>query len=390
MKVITVATHASGYFESLQSSCSRLDYDVKVLGWNQTWTGLTMKFRCVLDYLQTNPDQLSKDEIIVVVDAFDVLLLQSPTYITQEYTRIFKNRNHRPTVIFGKDPANLFNSLIYDSPTFQEPFPCYINSGVYIGHKQHVQTLLSKICQHGKCKQDLEDQHLLNIYYKTYRDPFIYIDFSHRLIYNLPFFQGSSRWSTFKYYWNTFVHHQRPCVSLPNTHFTIDEKNKRLVLYDDDQTQPAILHANGNVNIDELCRSLQLPVEQQTTTTFHQYNGWNTVKTFLVRRIALYLHIVFSIFMITFPLILLFWKQCPPWVILGFIVFCCGLVTQWYMFRQCILRYSELKYDYEHKPFMMVLKSTRQHFILFSCIPFFSIIWSILVLCYRFRFVLKK
>jgi len=83
MKVITVATEDGGYFKSLQESAVRHNYDLIVLGYGMKWGGFGWRVHIILDYLKTLPS----NEIIMVVDAYDVILLRDSTELFEEFKR---------------------------------------------------------------------------------------------------------------------------------------------------------------------------------------------------------------------------------------------------------------------------------------------------------------
>lgn len=85
MKVITVATQYSGYFYTLRESAKRFNYELIVLGYGMKWRGFGWRLSLILDYLRTLPT----NEIIMVVDAYDVVLLRDSKYAL----KVFKDIN---------------------------------------------------------------------------------------------------------------------------------------------------------------------------------------------------------------------------------------------------------------------------------------------------------
>lgn len=43
MKLITYATHSTGYFEALKESAARNHFDFEVIGFGTKWNGFTQK-----------------------------------------------------------------------------------------------------------------------------------------------------------------------------------------------------------------------------------------------------------------------------------------------------------------------------------------------------------
>jgi len=87
MKVITVATHKSGYFNSLEESAERLGYELVVLGLGEKWKGFGWRTRLLIDYLKTLPS----DEFFIAVDAYDVILLRDSTAAIEGFKKTGAN-----------------------------------------------------------------------------------------------------------------------------------------------------------------------------------------------------------------------------------------------------------------------------------------------------------
>lgn len=70
MQLLTVATHAEGYYPLLLSSARQYGYTCTTLGWQQPWRGLAWKLDLYLAALNTLPD----DEPVLCVDGYDVIV----------------------------------------------------------------------------------------------------------------------------------------------------------------------------------------------------------------------------------------------------------------------------------------------------------------------------
>src|SRR5690349_20347835 len=83
MKIVTVATHSDGYMPLLVEGCKKNNLELVVLGWKQKWQGFTWRLKLMKDYLKS----VDPDEIIVFVDAYDVLNLKDEDYITRQFLK---------------------------------------------------------------------------------------------------------------------------------------------------------------------------------------------------------------------------------------------------------------------------------------------------------------
>jgi hypothetical protein len=88
MHIITCATHNEGYFDILKKSCKKNGHKLKVLGWKQgkNWKGNISKFKYIIEYLK----KIDPNEIILVVDAFDVMVLANSKEIEQKFKKMNK------------------------------------------------------------------------------------------------------------------------------------------------------------------------------------------------------------------------------------------------------------------------------------------------------------
>lgn len=84
LHVITVATHAEGYFPTLLQSAALLGIKIHILGWGKKWSSYDMKFRLVLTFCRTTPP----DDVVMFVDGFDAVILQPPDVIMQRFLNL--------------------------------------------------------------------------------------------------------------------------------------------------------------------------------------------------------------------------------------------------------------------------------------------------------------
>lgn len=363
MRVITVATVKKGYFHALEKSCNDLGYTLTVLGLDQPWTGLTMKFRLVKDHIKDLPP----DEIIIFVDAFDVIFLKHSSELKKKLQDIPHDK-----ILFGKDNYYLALSMIYGSPTFSDPVKGYINSGVYIGRSRQIYALLEKICIETKCHKNLEDQYLLNNYQKHHRDDSIMIDFDSSIIYNFAPRQSLS-------IIERFLHNKRDKITEQD--FTINDNEITF----ENNISPVIIHGNGNTDMDILCEILKLPLETQRN--FHNYNGWRTIRHIMLRKVLFIFHILFAIFYIGFPTFIWICRiHIKPLFLMMYIILCHIIVLQWYLIGNCICHDMEQDYSYDSEQlfFEFPFLPRKFSFYFFSLIPLFNIIFTMYLLSQQY------
>jgi hypothetical protein len=160
MKIITVATHSDYYYPTLVNACRQLGLTLIVLGWGEKWKGYYWKFRLMKNYISTLDDM----EIVVFVDAFDVIPLYPEHVITEKFLQFKK-----PIVISTElPPSNLLLYLGYRD-IFTPYRNKYVNSGCYIGYVKYLKQMF-RIMEFLHPKFHLtDDQVILN---KSLEHPF--------------------------------------------------------------------------------------------------------------------------------------------------------------------------------------------------------------------------
>lgn len=150
MKVLTVATENSGYYEVLVESCQRYGLDLHTLGFGEKWRGFTWKFFLVRQFL----DRLDSREVVLFADGFDTCALADESVITTRFRSFNKD-----IVISSETRLNLHSQWAY-----KQVFgvPCNgenINSGLYIGYAGALRGMFQRLCTHFDCNNlKLDDQ----------------------------------------------------------------------------------------------------------------------------------------------------------------------------------------------------------------------------------------
>jgi hypothetical protein len=129
MKVITYATKKAQYYDSLEDSCSKFNYELVTLGLNTTWHGMSDKIKAVKEYLDTLDDQ---DQLVLVVDAYDVIACRDSKEIESVFSSCFDQKH----VIFNAErPSSSYYltwlwNRSYSSKTMGDTKYNKLNAGV--------------------------------------------------------------------------------------------------------------------------------------------------------------------------------------------------------------------------------------------------------------------
>ncbi len=172
MKIVTVATHSERYFPVLQQSCKRHNIDLVILGWEQKWQGFNWRLHLLLDFLQTIP----QDELVVFIDAYDVMILQDAKIIEDRYNKLIKKTGAKIIVGFEKAKSTFIELLAL--MVFGKCNKHRMNAGTYAGKAQDIYNMLKKACNEFSCSyntKDNNDQVLFSKYCRVYPSE-LYID----------------------------------------------------------------------------------------------------------------------------------------------------------------------------------------------------------------------
>ena len=148
MIVVTIATKKLGYYECLKKQCDRLGLKLVTLGLNQKWTGFAMRYKLLGDFIKN----LDENEIILYIDAYDVIITQGENIILQKFI------NFRKNIVFGLQNG-FFSRRFYSNCNNN-----ILNAGSYIGKVKWIKKLLKIVdnkIYHKLCNND--DQEVLNM-----------------------------------------------------------------------------------------------------------------------------------------------------------------------------------------------------------------------------------
>jgi hypothetical protein len=219
MRLVTIATHSDMYFPFLKKSCHKYNSPITVLGWGQPWPGFSFKSKLMKEYLIDVPD----DEIVCVIDSFDVLLLRP----IQELESFFRNYSEltgvRIIVGFDLKPSTLVSSI--NQLQFGTCHGLSLNAGTYIGFVKEIKKMINEIYT----DPSLDDQVLLTEYVQKYPHR-VHIDTS-----SLFFLTINNPTGEFMY----------------DTHIKIQED---MLYYRG--IRPFFAHGNGNTDMTRLIKEL--------------------------------------------------------------------------------------------------------------------------------------
>jgi hypothetical protein len=170
MKFVTVATKSDGYFPIYLQSCHRHNIEPVILGWGKKWQGFSWRLELIINYLKTLP----ADELVVFTDAYDVLILKSPTEIERRYLKLAPNKDK--LVVSYEQPPQLgsISNLFYGFCNGMR-----INAGTYMGPAALLLNTFRKLYTVGTATATTDDQVLMTKDCNENRETYLIDDQSH-------------------------------------------------------------------------------------------------------------------------------------------------------------------------------------------------------------------
>ncbi len=233
LHVVTIATHKDGYYDALIESGKRNNIDIKTLGWGQKWKGFTMKYELLNKYL----DSIPEDDIVIFVDAYDVILLETKDEILNRFYSY-----QSPIVLSVEIPPEipiiqyLYNKIFAKCENYN------INSGLYIGYAWALKRLYSIICQNGKCEKDNIDDQVLLIDVcnnKNFFNKYIEVDEQRKIFCNT-------------------IGHTENYQNVLNIEDEFEAENGKLY-FKNKNYGPCFVHGPNNTNLDSIVNFYNLP-----------------------------------------------------------------------------------------------------------------------------------
>lgn len=234
MQLYAVATHREGWYDALVASARRGGYVLRTLGWGQRWRSFVWRFDLLLAALADVPD----DEVVGVVDAFDVVLLVPAAEMVARFRALVPDG--RRVVLSVNNPLRHWVADVYTAATFGT-CPAWggrvLNMGGLLGCAGPMRAFLRLVRQHAARHGLTDDQKALNgACAELGRRDLLRIDEQGDI-----FFHATCR--------DTMAYARGVC----DLGLTADLRNPLT------GRRPAVLHAPGGVDLNPACRRLRLP-----------------------------------------------------------------------------------------------------------------------------------
>ncbi len=256
MKVITVATHPERYYNSLLESAKKNNIDLNVLGMGEKWQGFGWKFTKMIEYLE----KVNKDEIVMFIDAYDVIFIDDISKIEKKFLEIKSKNNFK--IFIGVDliPKNIIYKYLYKK-VFSNNNKNNINSGVYMGYAKDIYDVLSNI-KNNYNMNNMDDQ-LMFILSDIKDNTLFYFDKKNEIIVNIvgDLFTGKAN------------------LEENNFEFIKDENNNTKLINNKNNTHPMILHGPFNANLDDIILKYNYKLTSKNNDSRLKYS-LNTIKNY--------------------------------------------------------------------------------------------------------------
>ena len=138
---------ASDVHVKVQQSVKNAGHELEVIGMGTTYPGLGLKIIAMAEWLPTVPD----DEYVLLVDAYDVLFLQSAEEILQRFHQfcapiVFgaETRCHPDTALTLVHPER--RPRLHGRGEGEQPF-FYLNSGTYMGRADDIKRMFQHVAE---------------------------------------------------------------------------------------------------------------------------------------------------------------------------------------------------------------------------------------------------
>ena len=237
LTLITVATEKNGYYNVLMKTAKKHGYEIKTLGFGQSWGGYTTKYKLMKEYLDgiTMTDE-NKEDIIVFLDGYDTFILNNMKLLLERY-KSFK----KPLVIGAQWNRKKFGKWSqFIIQLFSSGFNTVLNSGSYMGSIWILKEKFDMLCSLFDCNiTSQNDQKLLNKARELNPDFFkehVAIDKEGIIFYNAAY-----KYS-FCYY--PFI---KNCSWFND--IEMDKKDSKILIRDTN-IEPIFLSGPGNVNLE--------------------------------------------------------------------------------------------------------------------------------------------
>lgn len=144
LKVVTMVDQVTDRMSVLQESCERYDLDLVVLQRNP-WINNAFKLRLLVDYL--NNPSLDPEDLILVVDAYDVVITRSPDQLISRFKELGSDIvfSAEANYYFREKDLELYYWIYY--PRNGSSVFHFLNSGSFMGSVKSLKSLLNTVSQ---------------------------------------------------------------------------------------------------------------------------------------------------------------------------------------------------------------------------------------------------
>jgi hypothetical protein len=255
MKLVTVATKSEKYYPYLKLSAERYGHELITLGWGQKWKGFSWRFQLITEYLKT----CKEDELICIIDGYDVLVLEGPKEIEEKFNKICNGNKSKVIISKNTYTDNIISKitiLMGDYLSFKEVDGYFLCAGTYIGRASEILKMYSIICKRNECYDNTDDQVLLQKYALENKGSYI-IDKNNEI----------------------FLVLADPFNGIVNRESNIEINNESLYYKN---TKISILHAPVNTDIDNIILNLGYDTSLYRADMSDRYNYiWNSFIHFI-------------------------------------------------------------------------------------------------------------
>ena len=230
-KVIAFGTDKQGYFDLFKESCRRYKIEPVILGWDEEWIGYGKKLIVIRDYLKS----LDREEIVIVVDPFDVVFLCGIDEIEYKFNKTSSlllcgalNLGRLAGFIYNYEFNKTGKKLPVTSTNYN-----HLNTGTWISRAGYAQFIIDELIEKYNMTDISMDQQLLTgIYIENLYN--VDIDWKCDIFHNLLFKDFVTRRANLK---------------------DLEFYDSR-VINTASGSRPCIIHASGNTNMRELALRL--------------------------------------------------------------------------------------------------------------------------------------
>lgn len=148
MIVLAYANKHNASYHNFRNSLFKQGFSPKqitIIGKGEKWVDFMTKIRGYRNYLERVPP----DEIVCIVDCFDVLACAGPVELQQKYTSFCDSQTGYFPIVFGAEDMCLYNcepltwwDYIKGRPDYGFR---YLNSGFFIGRSRDIHSVLCEI-----------------------------------------------------------------------------------------------------------------------------------------------------------------------------------------------------------------------------------------------------